>query len=449
MRCSKRKYWLLIWLTPAFTALLNVVLTASLNASPANQQKASLSTRPPQKVITAIDFEGLKKTKVGFVRRYLTIQVGDAPDSAVLEENRQRLVNLEMFSDVKFRVEEDKKGYRLVFDCQELFTFLPILSFGGLREGAFWLQAGFTDANFGGRGQKITAYYQYYDRHSLAVGTQFPRINGSSWDLNLNFVKWSTLEPLYFAEGVTQYDYDNFTYGATTTYHFDYRRRIEFGGAYFTENYRKSAEQFSEETPGPQRAFRRKLLAKVIFYNNKVDYYNGYLLEGTGHTAVSEYVYSFHEGDDPFFIMFHDFLWFKLFNRKHNFAMRARVGLATNEESPFAPFVLDSYLNIRGVGNRVDRGTGVIVINSEYRRLLCDRPAFAIQGVAFADTGTWRTPGGTLSDFTQSENFELFAGLGARFIYKKAFNTILRFDYGVDLQDSQSHGFVVGVGQYF
>ncbi|MEL7147615.1 MAG: hypothetical protein AAFO69_14665, partial [Bacteroidota bacterium] len=394
-------------------------------------------------------FEGLKKTKSSFVSRYLTLKAGDTPDSTLLEDNRQRLVNLEMFSDVKYSLLKDGKGYQVVFEFNELFTFLPILSFGGLREGAFWAQAGFTEANLAGRGQKLTAYYQYYDRHSVAIGTQFPRINGSSWDLNLNFVKWSTLEPLYFAEGVTQYDYDNFTYGATATYHFDYLRRLEFGGAYFTENYRKSVEQFSEVTPGPGQAFRRKLLAKVIFYNNKVNYRNGYLLEGTGHTTVSEYVHSFHTGDAPFFIMFHDFLWFKLFNQKHNFAMRARVGLSTNEESPFAPFVLDSYLNIRGVGNRVDRGTGVIVINTEYRRLLYDTRSLAIQGVAFADTGTWRTPGGTFSDFANSQHFELFAGLGARLIYKKALNTILRFDYGVDLQDHKSHGFVLGVGQYF
>ena len=427
MWSSKRIFWLLLWVPLAFTVPLHA----------------------QSKRISAIDFEGLQKTKSSFVNRYVTVQIGDELDSTMVEENRQRLVNLEMFSDVRYTIVEEKDGLRLVFTFNELFTFLPILSFGGLREGSFWLQAGFTEANLGGRGQKFTAYYQYYDRHSVAVGTQFPRINGSSWDLNLNFVKWSTLEPLYFEEGATQYDYDNFTYGATGTYHFDYLRRIEFGGAYFTENYRKSAEQFSEVTAGPDEAFRRKLLAKVIFYINKVNYHKGYLQEGTGHTTVSEYVYSFFEGDAPFFIMFHDFRWYKLFNKKHNFAMRARIGLSTNEESPFAPFVLDSYLNIRGVGNRVDRGTGVIVINSEYRRQLWDRPSFAVQGVAFADTGTWRAPGGTLSDFTQSQNFELFAGLGARFIYKKALNTILRFDYGVDLQDSQSHGFVVGVGQYF
>lgn len=399
--------------------------------------------------IVAIEFEGLKKTKNSFLSRYLTIEIGQEVDSVLLEENRQRLVNLEMFSDVQYSLQRKNNDFQVTFHCTELFTLLPILSFGGLEGGNFWLQAGFNEANLGGKGQKLTAYYQYYDRHSLVVGTQFPRINGSNWDLNLNFIKWSTVEPLYFSGGTTLYDYDNFTYGATTTYHFNYFQRLEFGGAYFTESYNKSAEQASEVTAGPESAFRRKILGKVIHYYDKINYSKGFLLDGFSHTTVSEFVHSFEETDNAFFIVFHDYKVFKVYNKRHNFAMRARIGLSTNEESPFAPFVLDSYLNIRGVGNRVDRGTGVVVINTEYRRLFCDFPAFAIQGVAFADTGTWRNPGGELSDFRQSRNMELFAGLGARFIYKKALNTILRFDYGIDLQDTQISGFVVGVGQYF
>lgn len=410
----------------------------------------SLVSANAQIKIASVTFEGLEKTRPAFVRQYLTVAPGDAVDSLALEINRQRLVNLEMFSDVRYTLRQAAAGYHVVFRFSEIITLLPILSFGGLEDGNIWLQAGINEANLTGRGQKLTAYYQYYDRHSVVVATQMPRIKGSDWDLNLNFVKWSTLEPLYFSGRRVLYDYDNYTYGATTTYHFNYRQRLEFGGSYFTENYTLSDREPNTDTsPGPATAFRRKMLVKVINYIDRRDYQNSFLLEGACHTTVAEYVYSFNQLDAQFFIAFHDFKLFKLFNDKHNFALRARVGLSTNEESPFAPFVLDSYLNIRGVGNRVDRGTGMIVLNTEYRRLLYDSKNIAVQGVAFADTGTWRVPGGELSDFTQTENMELFAGLGARLIFKRALNTILRFDYGVDLQETQISGFVVGVGQYF
>jgi hypothetical protein len=50
-----------------------------------------------------------------------------------------------------------------------------------------------------------------------------------------------------------------------------------------------------------------------------------------------------------------------------------RLGLSTNNESPFAPFSLDNNINLRGVGNAVDRGTGSIVFNTEYRYTLVDK----------------------------------------------------------------------------
>jgi outer membrane protein insertion porin family len=133
--------------------------------------------------------------------------------------------------------------------------------------------------------------------------------------------------------------------------------------------------------------------------------------------------------------------------RNGNLATRLRLGLSTNEDTPFAPFVLDSYLNIRGVGNRVDRGTGSIVTNLEYRHTIFDDRMFAAQAVGFIDFGTWRKPGGDFSDFSKTENMKAFGGLGLRVIYKRAFDTMLRIDYGYDY--NRSGGFVVGIGQYF
>jgi hypothetical protein len=40
--------------------------------------------------------------------------------------------------------------------------------------------------------------------------------------------------------------------------------------------------------------------------------------------------------------------------------------LASNSKSPFAPLRFNN-INLRGVGNIIDRGTGTVVLNSEYR----------------------------------------------------------------------------------
>jgi hypothetical protein len=123
--------------------------------------------------------------------------------------------------------------------------------------------------------------------------------------------------------------------------------------------------------------------------------------------------------------------------------------MATNSDSPFAPFVLDSRVNIRGVGNRVDRGTAQLVLNLEYRQTLFHNEKYAAQLVAFADSGTWRNPGGTFKDLFDENQFRQFMGAGLRWINKKIFKSVIRVDYGIDIWNINQSGVVIGLGQYF
>ena len=152
---------------------------------------------------------------------------------------------------------------------------------------------------------------------------------------------------------------------------------------------------------------------------------------------------------DDFFIGWNDLLYFKRISNKGNWANRLRLGVATNSESPFAPFALDNNLNVRGVGNLIDRGTAVMLLNTEYRHTIYEKGWFALQGNAFVDSGTWRTPGGDFGDFVDSENIKIYPGIGLRLIHKKIYNAIFRIDYGVGLGENSSKGIVFGIGQYF
>jgi len=394
--------------------------------------------------ISSISIEGLKKTKESYVRQFVTVRVGDRLDSAQLEADRKRLTNLEMFGDCQIRIDEIKEGnYHITFRCDELHTLLPIFSFGGIEEN-FWIQVGASEVNLSGRGHKLTTYYQYYDRSSYAAHLTFERIKQSNWGANVNFVKWSTVEPLFFDEGAVEYDYDNWTFGATAIRYFKFRDKLEFGGAYFTEDYKRLGESFAF---APLQVSTQKVLGKILYTIDRVNYHFFYV-DGVKNQFNLQTVRSLDD-DPPFYISFNDFHYFKRIKGRGNFATRLRVGLSSNEQSPFAPFVLDSYLNIRGVGNRVDRGTGAIILNAEYRQTLLEKEKIAIQGVVFSDTGSWRNPGGNFNDFTDSNNFVLFAGGGLRFIHKKIYNAILRVDYGFNLQETGINGFVLGVGQYF
>ena len=189
------------------------------------------------------------------------------------------------------------------------------------------------------------------------------------------------------------------------------------------------------------------MLGKLTFVWNRVNYHFHHL-SGLHNQLNIQTVQSI-SNDPAFYIAFNDTKKFWRSGTKGNFAARLRLGLSSYEESPFAPFVLDSYLNIRGVGNRVDRGTGAIILNAEYRHTFYDKKQATVQGVLFSDSGSWRNPGGGFDDFSRQDNIVWFAGGGLRFIHKKIYNAIFRIDYGLNVQDSSYSGFVLGIGQYF
>jgi hypothetical protein len=125
------------------------------------------------------------------------------------------------------------------------------------------------------------------------------------------------------------------------------------------------------------------------------------------------------------------------------------LGVSTNKDSPFVPFVLDNYINVRGSGNRVSRGTAEITINSEYRHTLWEHDLGAMQGVVFMDMSAWRPAAGHFSDMFEDKNNVTFGGLGLRFYFRKFYNFIIRIDYGVSVTGNKGRGIVFGAGQYF
>ena len=74
---------------------------------------------------------------------------------------------------------------------------------------------------------------------------------------------------------------------------------------------------------------------------------------------------------------------------------------------------------------------------------------FVVQAILFTDLGTWRNPGGELSELVSRETYRQFVGGGFRIIYQQVFGATFRVDYGIDIFNPDQRGFVLGLGQYF
>ena len=397
--------------------------------------------------IYKINIQGQKKTKTSFIIKILESKEGQSIDSSKLNRDIIRLKRLPAISNATYQVFLSKD--RLIhvnFNIEENLTIIPGINIWTTSDREVAYKIGLYDFNLLGRNITFGGFYQNNGFNSYAINLKAPYLFTNKLGVAINHQDWKSKEPLYFEEGVANYKYNNISFEVLGLFEYDFRNSFQIGVNIFNEKYEFLSGEISDLIP--QELDINKVLFKLVYTYDNLDYYYQYI-EGFKSEFYGQFVTSKHPSQNDFLVAWNDFFYFKRIKKKGIFANRLRIGLASNEEGPFAPFALDNNINIRGVGFLVDRGTGSIVLNSEYRYTLFEKKWFVLQSNVFIDAGTWRNPGGNFNDFVNTENIRINSGLGLRFIHKKIYNAVFRLDYGYGLTNNNPNGFVFGVGQYF
>ncbi len=415
-----------------------VLVTVSTSISDAAAQSLN---------ICSINYEGANNHKERYLQKHTRSELGQEINLTTLEKDVKNLSSLPSVGKADYHLDTLDNCIHVTYHLDEAITAFPIINFGLIEEN-FWFKLGFGSLNIAGLGHQASAEYQYNDNfHNYNIYYKTPYWGKSKWGNTLNIGKYASIEPLYFDEGAVNYDYKIQSYSLGVSYSFSPNNIIELSSTLFNEEYKHSSVQQFESLPGPKFLVEDKLLGKLNYQLKSLNY-EYYKIDGWENQMNIQYVKNLDNGFD--FISFTSQLkYFKTLGKSINLASRLRFGIASNNESPFAPFVLDSYVNIRGVGNRVDRGTAKLILNLEYRHSIFDMNKFLSQVVIFSDQGTWRQAGGELNELIKKDSYRHFLGGGLRLIYKKGYNYIFRIDYGVDILNSKDQGFVLGFGQYF
>ncbi|CAL2090114.1 conserved protein of unknown function [Tenacibaculum sp. 190524A02b] len=398
-------------------------------------------------MILDVKIKGIKKTKESTILKLLETQKGKPLDSLKIAEDIIRLKRLPAVSYAYYQVFNSSENlYDVVINIEENFTIIPEFNFWTTTNKRLAYKIGLYDYNFLGRNITIGGFYQQNGFHSYGINFKAPTLFSKHFGIAINHQNWSSEEPLYFDDKSANYKYQNISYEFLALCQLNFKNNIAFGINFFKEKYDYLSGHTADNVP--QKLNINKKLLKFVYTYDGLDYFYHYV-EGFKSQFYGQYVTSKIAYQDNFLVAWNDFFYYKRIGKKGNWANRLRMGLSTNENSPFAPFALDNNINLRGVGILVDRGTGSIVLNTEYRYTFIDKKWFVLQGNVFTDVGSWRKPGGALSDFIKSENIGVYSGIGLRFINKKIFNAVFRIDYGHGLTKNSSRGFVFGVGQYF
>ncbi len=396
-------------------------------------------------VISVVSFKGMKKTRASFLKLITETKEGDLYDSIKIEQDVTILKRLPAVSHAYIKKDCEEGKCAVVFHIQESSTILPELAFWTTTNNRFAYKLGVYDYNFLGRNIAIGGFYQNNGYDTYAINVRAPNLFSKKFGLGFSHQNWKSEEPLFFDNQIANYLYNNIATELLGLYQINFNHQITLGFNYFQEKYQYLNGVTSPDVPRNLKI--NKILYKLLYTYEDLEYYFHYL-DGFKSILYLQYVTSQNNFQDKFIIAWNDFFYYDRIGKKGNWANRLRIGFASNSDSPFAPFALDNNINLRGVGFIVDRGTASIVYNTEYRHTLYDKKWLTIQGNAFLDAGTWRQPGGAISDFWKSDNVRAYSGIGLRFINKKIYNAVFRIDYGISLTDNTS-GLVFGIGQYF
>ena len=409
-----------------------------------------LNIHSQQNKILDVKIVGVKKTKTTFIKNLLYSKKDAVLDSSILEKDITLLKRLPAIAHAYYQVFFSHDNlYNVSIQIEENATLLPEINLWTTTNNVFSYKLGLYEYNFLGRNIILGGFYQYNGFDTYAVNFRAPNLFSKKWGLAVNHQNWKSEEPLYFGNQSANYVYNNISFELLALHQFNLKNRIDFGVNFFKEKYQYLSGATS--TSIPQNLSLNKALLKLVYTYDNLDYYYQYI-NGFKSILYAQYVLTENDFQNDFYIFWNDFLYYKRIGEKGNWANRLRVGLSSNEDTPFAPFALDNNVNLRGVCILVDRGTGSIVLNSEYRYTIYDKDWLAIQTNIFSDIGSWRNPGGSLNDFIKEENIRIYSGFGLRFISKKIYNATFRIDYGFSVLNTKGNskgGLVFGIGQYF
>lgn len=436
IKCNKELARKIIKLTKSGALFLSILLTFQCIGQ--------------TRVVQGVELKGLKKLKPSVVYKLLIVQVGAVLDSTKIQEDVNRLKRLPAITNAKYEVVSlNDSQSKVVYHIQESFTLIPIISAYLTNNQELAYKLGASEVNFLGRNFTLGAYYQKDIYHSYLAKFIAPNILLKHYGFSLIHQNMTTLEPIYIENRDRSiYQYQNISTELLVLCALDSRNQIDVGASFIKEHY-----QYIEgaTSPGiPQEVGINKILYKMEYTYNNLEYFY-HNVSGFQSKHNLQYISSNNDGFSGNSVYFRsDLLYFNQLNSKINWANRLRLGLATNNNSPFAPFTLDNNMNIRGVGNKTDRGTGVFTLNTELRYTLFEKNWFAFQANTFLDVGSWRLPAGTFMDFVNPNTIRVFPGVGLRFINKNVYRANFRIDYGFGItKEHKTHGVVFGIGQYF
>ncbi|NAS29996.1 outer membrane protein assembly factor [Flavobacteriaceae bacterium R38] len=400
-------------------------------------------------IISELKIVGLKKTKESLIRKIARVEAGETLDSLRLSEDIERLKRLSSTAFAEYKVAKKADGtYVVTYRMEENFTIIPGLNIFTSNNDEVAFRVALFEFNLFGQNITTGGFFLRDVFNSYGGYWEAPYLFSDKLGLSFNYKNNDTFEPVFFGDTEVDYRNRNITTEAKILYNFDFHHRAELGVRYFSNDFQFLEESVEGGIAVPIREEANDLAYRGLYEYANVDIVYQYIT-GIRFKNTIEFIANPDDNINSTFTGISELQYFAKIGEKGNLATRTQFSFSSNNDTPFAPFVVDNNLNIRGSGNIQDRGTSAIIINTEYRHTFHEKGWFVVQGNAFVDASSWRNTNRDFSELFDGSTFKVNPGLGIRFIHKRIFNAVIRIDYGFDVTGDGDSGLVFGIGQFF
>lgn len=142
-------------------------------------------------LIQAIEFHGDKVTRHQILLQEMLVQVGDVADPVLIEQSRQAIMNLGLFTSVVATTERREDGVILHFHLKEKYYILPVPKLNRDDYNNISYGAEISADNLFGLNQQLKLRYEADNATTVTEGEitnyllayAYPRVLGSAWSL--------------------------------------------------------------------------------------------------------------------------------------------------------------------------------------------------------------------------------------------------------------------------
>ena len=396
--------------------------------------------------IASVSFTGKYRVREWILRNEIELHEGDRFDPDAWELDRKRLASLAVFSEVLSDTSSSNDGMHIEYTLKEVWTFIPLINIKGEIDNID-IDVGLREKDLLGLYMETGFLYSHFEsRNSYSVWLNWPRAFGTKYSGGISGYSQHSREPAESSDEQYRYHYDVKLTGGSVSLGKRLAEKLAVGGkvSFLEEQYELEPAPIPPVTL-PQTREQRMISPSGYVTLGRV-YYDDFFFDGRDLFVRGDLI-AFDLDDYEFKFWMTSIQARNYIDIGGKWNICNRIVFGTSRIRNVLPtFAVSGLSTIRGVEDRVRRGSKIYYGNNELRFRVFQNRWLHSQFTAFVDFGSAWDSKQSLREILETSL--LTYGIGVRLGLVRFYNAIGRADIALNTADG-SLTLYMSAGQFF